>query len=312
MTLTVLNVQTANQRANSHKSDTMYTATSSPDISLCDNVSLAEKTDLLPSNAKIGIKNSRIEFATTEKAIPLRIKDDNGNVFKPNTEIPFSVENEHCAGKAILKLKTEQPSKYEPYFAGKKRQFEIQIQGKFKNVGENDRVYIGIETDSEVKLNFLTRTFSKVILKLIHATTANVNATLGDRESAAQMTMPLHSTVDKLAVTRPNEQTPEMGVAEFQDDVSIAKCDRPKCFTYNTEDTYSFSQHGMYVNLVSWKLVNLPGLPDISLNKFLGESKLYYVCYILPENHTGKHLSKDKNYLFRFELENDNSLACKK
>lgn len=65
----------------------------------------------------------------------------------------------------------------------------------------------------------------------------------------------------------------------------------------------------MYVDLVRWKLVNLPTFDDVSLNTFLKGMPLRFVGYTLPKSHRGPHRQSDKKYLFAFELENDRHKA---
>eukprot|EP01134_Creolimax_fragrantissima_P000236 CFRG0236T1 len=286
-------------------------------VSLCDTVSLrVNSPEPYLKKLTTTLGSSRVEDASTiefsdaqQEILPLRVKDPKNSVFYANTPEPFEVDNEHCEGRAILKVKTTKDSMYAPYFSNKKRQYEIMIEGTIKSVNPDDNVYIGIESNKEVRLNFFTRAFAKGILKLIHSSTANVHATLGDKQEVCQMTMPLHTTVDSFIVTPEGGTPPPLGVEGFDPELSTPKNHRPKTFSYSPTETYSFTMHGMYVDLVSWKIVNLPGLPDISLNKFLGDMPLYFVGYILPKDHTGKHLQGDKNYMFKFELENDNAFS---
>lgn len=81
---------------------------------------------------------------------------------------------------------------------------------------------------------------------------------------------------------------------------------RPKHIEYNTEDTYSFSMHSMYVDLVQWRLVNLPGISYMPLDAFLQSKSLRFVAYALPKDYTGPHTAEMKRYVFNFEIDNAN------
>lgn len=76
--------------------------------------------------------------------------------------------------------------------------------------------------------------------------------------------------------------------------------------SYNTENTYSFSIHSMYLDLANWQFTNLPGIGSIDLDAFFKGMPLRFVCYSLPKGHEGPHLQKQKNYLFSFELDHTN------
>lgn len=248
-----------------------------------------------------------------KRSVPLRVHDrtDSGKnaTLVPNSPTPYEVDNDMVCGKAILKVRTNDPTDvYAPYFAGKQRMFELQIQGKLKDISPEDQIYVGIETAKPVNLSgFFTKAAARIVLSVIASTTQSSHCTLGDHLETAQLTFPLSACADRLAVTKPGDVPPTMGVQMYPDEFGRDR--RAPVHEYNTEDTYSFSMHSMYVDLVNFRLVDLPGLGSIPLDTFIKGQPLFYVGYVLPQSHTGPHREQDKKYLLKFELDSDKRAA---
>lgn len=244
-----------------------------------------------------------------KRPVPLRIHDrtegSKHSTMVANSPIPFEVDNSVVCGKAILKVRTNDPDNvYAPYFSGRQRMFELQIQGQLKSISPDDQIYIGIQTAKPLNLSgFFTKAAAKVVLGVISSSTHNSHCTLGDNCETAQLTFPLAACVDRLAVTKHGDLPPTMGVQMFPDEFSRER--RAPVEAYNTNDTYSFSMHSMYVDLVDFKLVDLPGLGSISLDTFIKGQPLFFVAYVLPKSHSGPHREQDKKYLFKFELDSE-------
>ena len=60
----------------------------------------------------------------------------------------------------------------------------------------------------------------------------------------------------------------------------------------------------MYLDLVNWKLAQLPGIGSIDLDSLMGGMPVYFVGYTLPKTHHGPHKQSDKNYAFKFLIDN--------
>lgn len=278
-----------------------------------DNESLAseiseEALDL--GHLVLGTKTPVLPPAVSRRAVlPLHVYDRTEDgacaTMTANAPIPFEVDNAMVTGQAILKVRSNnKDDHYAPYFANRQRMLEIMIQGKIKDVGSDDFVYIGIQTADKIKLSgFFTKAAAKIVLGLISNTVPHAHCTLGNERETAQLVFPLDLCVDRLAVTKPGEEPPALGVDMLPEEYSRER--RPPLRCFDMESTYTFSLHTMYVDLVSWKLVNLPGLGTVPLDTFIKGQPLYFVGYALPRNHRGPHLEKDKKYLFKFELEND-------
>ena len=100
--------------------------------------------------------NDLTSTASAPTYVPIEITDlGNNKRWYPNGREPYEFETEGFIGRCLLKVKTnpEDPH-FEPYFKGKKRLFEIQIQGQFKTPVK-DEAYIGLELGGRLSLGFL-------------------------------------------------------------------------------------------------------------------------------------------------------------
>jgi hypothetical protein len=90
--------------------------------------------------------------------IPLEVTDLTDPLKRrliPNARECFEFETDGFVGKCQIKVKTEPEDPYFiPYFAGKKRLFEVQFQGRFKMPVTGD-VLLGAELPGSMNLGFL-------------------------------------------------------------------------------------------------------------------------------------------------------------
>ena len=71
----------------------------------------------------------------------------------PNTS-PFAVDNEFFVGKVLVLIRTQKPEEdplYAPFFEGKRRLIEVQMQGRFK-VEPRGPIFLGGEITDEMHL----------------------------------------------------------------------------------------------------------------------------------------------------------------
>ena len=77
---------------------------------------------------------------------------------------------------------------------------------------------------------------------------------------------------------------------------------RVKHLSADGKTTYSMSMHGMYVDFAKWSVVHIPGVPDVSLARFLGpDMPIEIVCYALRDGKK-PHTQDNKDYLFAFQI----------
>eukprot|EP01134_Creolimax_fragrantissima_P000100 CFRG0100T1 len=239
----------------------------------------------------------------------LRIRDaesNEGTELVPNCLEPFVLDNAVCKGRAIVKVRTtpENPT-VASYFAGRKRMYEIQVEGELKSIRSDETIFVGIQSDGPMRLKgMFSWAAAKVVTTLIRTTTSNSHVSLGNKEEVCHVALPLHTTADTFIVTEKGEELPALSLKELPQENAIPRAERSqKMSGYKRGEIYSFSMHGMYVDLENWRLVNVPKMPPVSITRFLGDMPLYFVAYVLPINHSGPHSEDIKQYLFRFRIE---------
>eukprot|EP00948_MAST-09A_sp_MAST-9A-sp1_P001975 g1975.t1 len=215
------------------------------------------------------------------------------------------------SGKLIFKVRTNPKSRYARYWIGRRRNFEVQIQGKFRSQPKG-RLMFGAEIRERLRLGFVGTTLTRACDKLLHAFVNGVETSFG-KDAAAEsnndfespsnnngfvrphIAFPLIDLVDKFIVTPPNATPPELGVDIFPSEDDLSKKERRQ-HKYNTRDTYSFSFYNMYFDLPNWRLVNLPGLPNVELSSIYNDMPLHFVMY------EGEHGMPNLRYFFALEV----------
>eukprot|EP01134_Creolimax_fragrantissima_P001056 CFRG1056T1 len=238
------------------------------------------------------------------QASPLTLTDFSGNELGVNTEKPHIIDNELFSGHVLLKMKAgDMAEEYEKYFEGKKRTFELQVQGKFKDITDNDRVFLGVETPMPLNLGFWARMILTIVKAFVHQIEPSSVVSLGDisTNEVGAITFPLQESCDKLIITPPGEEPPELCKATMLPG-GLSKAEMKKVVDYNNDDTYTLSMHGMYVNWLQWRLVNIPGVPNVHIENFCEDMPVSFVAYTLPKTYNGPHMQADKRYLFQVKM----------
>jgi hypothetical protein len=233
----------------------MYTAVESetPTPDTKDNIE--DKTPAEPPPPEFPSLRARWGESWTE-AEPL--------VINSRTAIP--IRTELFEGKALLLIRPPGGTDVDPYyqtriFQGRKRRFEVQLQGRFlkKPTG---MLYIGAEVTERMQLGLVTRGLCRILLAFVRKLNNFMHYSFGDAkgEQLPHIVFPLWSNVDKLVVTPPGDTPPELGRPLEEDPQARAK--RVKNPTppsdLSLDATYSLSINSMYIDLPSWKLCNLP------------------------------------------------------
>ncbi|KNC86931.1 hypothetical protein SARC_00933 [Sphaeroforma arctica JP610] len=240
--------------------------------------------------------------STMSQAISL--SDLNGNPIQANTEVPVPVDTENFKGQMYVKMKCEDMLEdYHEYFHGKKRTFELQVQGKFSGITEDDCVYLGVETPEYLRLGFWARMMLTLVKAFVHRIEPSSTVSLGDYYTGevGAISFPLQESCDRLMVTPPGEEPPSLSRSDMLPE-GMTKDERKMYTTYNNDDTYTLSMHGMYVDWLKWHVVNIPGVPDLHMESFCDDMPVSIVAYTLPKNHSGSHHCVEKKYIFQVKM----------
>lgn len=239
--------------------------------------------------------------------------------FPINSQDPVPVETDLFKGKMLMLLKPvraeDDPYWTERLFSKKKRRFVFQLQGKLKRVPEGT-LYAGGEISNPMQLGLVAKGICGLLLKFIKSVAPDIHYSFGDskEKEKAHIVVPAWSFFERLVVTKPGEEPPEMGSGEEFDEPkeSIeARASGKIKANWNTEDTYSMSFYTMYLDIAKWQVVQVPVTSDINLKTFWGNSFLRIVLF---ENTTpakdGRHLQVDNTYYFAIEVSHDCSCVA--
>ena len=221
--------------------------------------------------------------------------------FPLNSPVPIPVETDLFRGRMLVVLRPTHPAQDDPYwneriFARRQRRCVIQLQGKFIRQPQGV-VYAGGQVSDPMQLGLITRGVCSVLLRLIESFQKHVHYSYGSSTESAHIVAPAHSFFERVVVTPAGEPPPPMEETFPETPAAMAQRKAAADFEWNTTDTYSFSFFSMYIDLVRWKLVNIPATGDLRLQTFWGSSSLN-ICMYEKTGNTTQHLDKDNKYAF--------------
>jgi hypothetical protein len=242
-----------------------------------------------------------------------------GQEMWPNSEEPIEFENAFFRGKVLFLLKTKHDSAKWQQLLGRNRLLWVQMQGQFKKK-PSSLVYIGAELPNIINLGWITSAIAQVIFGVLNALVGGVHYSLGNiisndssqrsKNELPHICFPLYSSVDEFICTPPGQEPPQLGQDSFGEcssELAIRKSGLHQ-YPFNTEDIYTFSFYTGFLDLENWLLVNVPGVPSMNLETFLGMMPMRIVAYSVDskedvfENSHDTHTVKDKQYYFNIEL----------
>ncbi|KAG6611734.1 Pleckstrin homology-like domain [Phytophthora cinnamomi] len=232
-----------------------------------------------------------------------------------NSRAPVAFETQLFAGRALFLVRTQpEDPRYAALFAGKRRMFWIQVQGRFKRAPRGP-VFLGGELPARIAPGVFTRSVALVIMGLIRRLVGRVSFSFGDNaaDELPAVAFPLFQSVDQFVETAEGQTPPELGTADFGESERQRRRRRHTPLgaeKYAVGPTYTFDFHTMYVDLTRWETANLPGgLNAMDLAGFFDSLPLRLVAYDVraaaAEAAEDSHRQRDKDYLFSFEVKYD-------
>jgi len=83
-------------------------------------------------------------------------------------------------GSTLLLVRTNPiDSHYRSFFQGTKREFEVQVQGKFKRVPDGE-IYVGAEATAKMEIGILTRSVCRILLNFVGTMVNDLHYSFGD------------------------------------------------------------------------------------------------------------------------------------
>ena len=231
----------------------------------------------------------------------------------PNLRVPMPFETEIFKGVTLLLVRTNPlDGHYSNFFDGTKREFEVQVQGKFKRVPEGE-IYVGAEATQKMELGIITRSACRILLNFVATMVNDSHYSFGDFPTDKlcenpHLVAPLLRGMDKVIVSKPGEKVPEMGEPFYEaPDLRKKRTKSNMAFKVDVSCTYSFSVNTSNLDLCSWNIVGVPMIKNMDMRSLFGDAGIRLVAYELPrakiaQNNSPKHATKDLKYVFNLTL----------
>lgn len=182
--------------------------------------------------------------------------------------------------------------------------FEVQLQGKFKEAPKGE-MFVGAQISKPLNLSLAMKSFSNLTLRFLNTLVSDLHVSYGDKQEnnpnyeLAHLVAPLFSSFDKVIITPPGCTPPPLFIP-FYEDTNLRK---KRCRYRSMKDhqidinsTYSLSVNTGNLDLINWKIVNIPLARPMSLSNFFGNSSIELCGYELPLPYVEKHGSKKHPY----------------
>jgi hypothetical protein len=194
--------------------------------------------------------------------------------------------------------------------AGKNRCLELQVQGKFLRAPKGT-LWMGGVIGDKMKLSWLLQAFCGALLAVIRKLSPGaVHHSFGESSTEKPCIVSTwHHFVDRMVITTDGETPPVLGDGDVKEPDADRKARKKSKVVppINVGATYTFSIYTMYVDLLSWKVIKLPGLKPFDLHTFWGDQSLTLGMYDLPGDvpNPKVHPDIDRNYFFQFQFLHD-------
>eukprot|EP00759_Apiculatamorpha_spiralis_P043548 PhF_6_TR40829/c0_g2_i6/m.61814 len=137
-----------------------------------------------------------------------------GQTFVPNVG-PGKVTSPHFDGMFYLKTLTDPPDqRVAAYFEGRRRRFELQIQGEFKTPVDGE-IFLNLYLEEKLTLGFATRAILRLMIAGVRKRSKGSAITVGDEMPGGKpaMALPLGSSLDRFIVSDNASEVPAPNIA---------------------------------------------------------------------------------------------------
>jgi len=247
-----------------------------------------------------------------------------------NPSQPYTFDNERCYGKYIFfhpsASSAPRPPDSEPeglldysdYFRGKSRIWEFRMQFQFKRSPDPDadwffgtelEEYVPLSASARRVLGFAVTTVRAAIGGLYHTPGDDPDQVEGELERPCFM-LPLWA-FDQFIETPAGERPPNLfdsgfpqlgfkrykRAGKYAEEIESLK----KRFKVGPTYTFAFWGSSRFGDVIRWRLLGMPFVGPIDLDKFVGKPPIYCALYSLMPGKDGekRHLQSRKQYHFR-------------
>lgn len=202
-------------------------------------------------------------------------------------------------------------TKISEYFRGRQRRFEFQFQFKLKKPVAGKNIYFAAELENPVKLGIVQRAFVGAAMAFMRKTNPSFHYSIAgtpDNGDGAwekpHMAFTVLGSMDRLVISKPGEDLPELGSELYEDPEAIKNRKRGVDVDWNCEDTYTCALWSAYCDWIDWKIINLPGIRPFELVSVLGPQNVNIVLYMTDEGVL-THNRKDLHSIIDLEFSSD-------
>jgi hypothetical protein len=220
------------------------------------------------------------------------------STYLPNVG-PGRVNSPYFDGCFFLKTLTDPPDlRVASYFEGRRRRFELQIQGEFKTPITGD-IYLNLHLADQLKLGFASRGIVRMMGSGIKRRSKGSISTMGDEypEGKPGMALPLGISLDRLVITNNSsgQVPPIVNVDMFPEPIEVVT-------KYELGVTYSFSFHSAFMDLENWSIRGLPGISSVSMSNVTGTQALHVSLTMVPPGETPEKMQSTGIHLVDMEI----------
>jgi hypothetical protein len=230
--------------------------------------------------------------------------------FQLNSRSPVPIETPLFSGHALVIVRpdggAQDPFYQHRVFEGKRRLFEVQLQGRFKRPVEGV-LFVGGEISlRQMQLGLLTKSIAHGLLRIVRSFFPHLHFSFGDREGRERphIVSPLWGGADRLIVTPIGETPPKLGSTAAMDAETPAHRKSRRgggVGVYDTEQTYTFSFNTSNIDLNRWRLRGLPLFGDVDLHNFWLDGSVSISIYEQPRGRE-RHAPLPHEYALHVEI----------
>lgn len=234
----------------------------------------------------------------------------------PNN-VAVDVDTELFTGKMLLMFRTpdvddpdKQPSDNQVmnFFKGKQRRFEFQWQFKLKKVPQGEVCFCA-ELGEPIEMGIIQRALTSTALRFVKKMNPGFSYYLSDSyDRESYLSFPVATSMDRFLATKPGEMNmPELGTDILESKESMLRRKKGHKIDWNVDDVYTMSFGSMYLDFISWKLMNFPGLKPFSVNTVAGIQPMKLTLYTqgLKNNEMAKGATiVQRDIVFSMEVSN--------
>lgn len=232
-----------------------------------------------------------------------------------NTPKPIPFSNDFFEGYALFLVNsklTTMDKIYEKRFQNDKNCFEVQLQGKFKQIPKG-KLFVGAEITKKMELGLFTKGICHSILQFCQRFSSSLHHSFGDKQNIElpHITSPFWSTIDRLVVTPKGEKPPNM-LQPFFEDLNQRKNRRSNSnysVNIDLESIYSFSLKTSYMDLEKWTVVNIPLMKSMDLHTFWSDADIRFTAYSIDPSKNSSGVNSDGYPVLHKQTELDRVFA---